>query len=182
MATDGDFFALYRRPEWQQKRLRVMEAAQFACQQCFAKDIVLNVHHRFYKRGAKPWEYEVSDLVCLCEPCHKEIHHFLSYVRQEAGKLRLSGAMRLAGYLQAIRCRSGDDALLVRWEDEDPSIALGVADYFTVDHETLLERADDRGRIRLSEIFAIECEEMACRADSRGAARTSTECVEHPCA
>jgi len=82
MAGDSEFFALYRRPEWQRKRLEVMEAADFQCQDCEASDRTLNVHHRFYKKGAKPWEYEAGELICLCEQCHSARHNAVDKVKR----------------------------------------------------------------------------------------------------
>ena len=34
----------------------------------------LNIHHKYYIKGRKPWEYDNDALVTLCEKCHKEIH------------------------------------------------------------------------------------------------------------
>lgn len=34
----------------------------------------LNIHHTYYVKGAKPWEYENDSLVTLCEDCHKKRH------------------------------------------------------------------------------------------------------------
>jgi len=34
----------------------------------------LNVHHTYYIKGHKPWEYENDALVTLCEDCHKKRH------------------------------------------------------------------------------------------------------------
>lgn len=34
----------------------------------------LNVHHTYYTKGHKPWEYEDDSLVTLCEDCHKKRH------------------------------------------------------------------------------------------------------------
>lgn len=34
----------------------------------------LNVHHNYYTRGKKPWEYPDDALVTLCEDCHKKRH------------------------------------------------------------------------------------------------------------
>jgi len=35
----------------------------------------LNVHHAFYTKGKKPWEYENDTLFTYCEDCHKDIQH-----------------------------------------------------------------------------------------------------------
>lgn len=34
----------------------------------------LNVHHKYYVRGKKPWEYDDDTLVTLCADCHKKRH------------------------------------------------------------------------------------------------------------
>lgn len=61
-------------PRWQKKRLEVLEKNQFTCRGCGSKEKKLNVHHRMYKKGRKPWEYELIDLTVLCEDCHEKWH------------------------------------------------------------------------------------------------------------
>jgi hypothetical protein len=34
----------------------------------------LNIHHKKYNKGRKPWEYDAGSLVTLCEDCHHDIH------------------------------------------------------------------------------------------------------------
>lgn len=34
----------------------------------------LNIHHKKYIKGRKPWEYDADSLVTLCEDCHHNIH------------------------------------------------------------------------------------------------------------
>lgn len=85
MATS--YYELLRHPEWQKKRLRVMEAAGFACQECSATDKTLNVHHRHYRKGAKPWEHEDHELQCLCEDCHTQRHEVLERLKVTVGQL-----------------------------------------------------------------------------------------------
>lgn len=60
-------------PRWQKKRLKVMGAADFKCQMCGDAEETLHVHHVNYRKGAKPWEYELHELRCFCEVCHKEV-------------------------------------------------------------------------------------------------------------
>ena len=40
----------------------------------------LNIHHKYYIRGKKPWQYDNSALVTLCEDCHKKRHES-SFIR-----------------------------------------------------------------------------------------------------
>jgi hypothetical protein len=60
-----------RDPRWQKKRLEIMNRDGFACTKCGHTEKTLNVHHRWYVRGRKPWEYESKQLTTLCEPCHE---------------------------------------------------------------------------------------------------------------
>jgi hypothetical protein len=63
-----------KRPEWQRKRLEVLNAAGWKCQHCGANDSMLHVHHKRYVKGCVAWEYAASDLESLCEACHSEAH------------------------------------------------------------------------------------------------------------
>lgn len=36
--------------------------------------LILNVHHKYYITGRKPWEYDNNVLVTLCNECHSKIH------------------------------------------------------------------------------------------------------------
>jgi hypothetical protein len=69
----SDYSAKLKDPRWQKKRLEVFNAHDFTCQMCGAKDETLHVHHVNYRKGAKPWEYELHELRCFCERCHKEV-------------------------------------------------------------------------------------------------------------
>jgi hypothetical protein len=58
---------------WQKLRLEAMSAAGWKCQDCGGADF-LNVHHKKYISGRKPWEYGIGELKVLCEGCHQKIH------------------------------------------------------------------------------------------------------------
>jgi hypothetical protein len=64
---------LLKDPRWQKKRLEVLEAAGWSCERCGDKTRTLHVHHKKYRRGADPWEYDREELQSLCEPCHVEV-------------------------------------------------------------------------------------------------------------
>ncbi len=61
---------LLRDPRWQKKRLYVMERDGFACRNCKDGKSTLNVHHCYYEKGRKPWDYPDVSLLTLCEDCH----------------------------------------------------------------------------------------------------------------
>jgi hypothetical protein len=80
---DG-FFAQYKDPRWQKKRLQIMERDEFTCCSCQAEHIPLNVHHKVpYRKNTKPWEYKDDELITICEDCHKKITN----IRRECNEL-----------------------------------------------------------------------------------------------
>jgi hypothetical protein len=62
-----------KHPLWQRKRLEILQAHKFKCDKCGDKDTTLHVHHGYYERGLKPWEYPTDTLHVLCEICHAEV-------------------------------------------------------------------------------------------------------------
>jgi len=64
-------------PKWQFVRRLVFQRDNYTCQSCGAKrewHYVLEVHHKRYISGRKPWEYPSNHLVTLCSRCHRHIH------------------------------------------------------------------------------------------------------------
>lgn len=110
---------LLRDPRWQRKRLEVLQREDFTCEDCGAKDKTLNVHHDKYRPGAAPWEYDASELRCLCEDCHAKEHALL-----EAFKARWKDAIdglgqsdlyQVLGYAEGLLAmtRQGEDNIHV---------------------------------------------------------------------
>lgn len=73
-------------PRWQKKRLHRLESAGWACNRCSATDRTLHVHHRYYVKGRKPWEYQDNDLEVLCAECHQS-GHAMEVVRDQVLRL-----------------------------------------------------------------------------------------------
>ena len=63
-----------RHPNWQRKRLQMLEGANWTCQMCGAKEDTLHVHHKQYFKGRMAWEYAPAELLVLCETCHQYEH------------------------------------------------------------------------------------------------------------
>lgn len=76
------YYEKLRSPQWQKKRLEIMQRDEFTCQQCFDKDTTLNVHHKNYTKGAEPWEYEDDNFITLCECCHKVNHETMDEIKR----------------------------------------------------------------------------------------------------
>ena len=71
MGKKESYAEMLRSPLWQKKRLEIMQRDDFTCQHCGCKERELQVHHRVYHKGAKPWEYEDNELITLCDRCHE---------------------------------------------------------------------------------------------------------------
>lgn len=64
-------------PRWQKKRLEVFQRDNWSCQLCgngLNDGVPLNIHHRIYHTGRKPWEYDDKELLTICEKCHTKLH------------------------------------------------------------------------------------------------------------
>lgn len=58
-------------PEWQKKRLEILNRDGWTCQECGDKETQLHVHHRYYVNdGRMAWEYPFFALLTLCKNCH----------------------------------------------------------------------------------------------------------------
>lgn len=73
----GAGVAEYRSLDWQRFRDEVIRLAGFSCCSCGrgrTDEVSLQVHHRLYLPGRRPWEYALEDCVCLCSGCHAAQH------------------------------------------------------------------------------------------------------------
>lgn len=103
----GDDLVTYaeqlRDPRWQRLRLQAMEDSGWACDNCGSKDKTFNVHHKFYVKGRKPWEYDLDDLKTLCEDCHKDHHRNKALLDQLIANADLNSLLPvIAGYLRVL--------------------------------------------------------------------------------
>ncbi len=63
-----------RNPRWQRKRLQIFERDGWKCCLCGDENSELHVHHTYYAKGKRPWEYPNEDLVTYCNHCHTKRH------------------------------------------------------------------------------------------------------------
>jgi hypothetical protein len=137
--SKSSYWEKLKDPRWQKKRLEVMELRNFECEDCGDGSKTLNVHHRAYKKNADPWDYDESELMCLCEDCHKKEHvlgdmltQALYEYKTESGGIGLTKE-RLIGYLQGPFWGDGpwrEWIQILGWEH-----AFGVAQNFNVPTE-----------------------------------------------
>lgn len=66
----------YRTSNWKAFRNSVIELDGGKCSVCGknSKDTVMQVHHKKYISGLKPWEYATKDCFTLCRGCHASEH------------------------------------------------------------------------------------------------------------
>jgi len=80
--TKQTYFEKLKDPRWQRKRLEIMKRDGFCCRCCGEDSKTLNVHHKTYRKGAEPWEYEDENFTTLCEPCHLQTHDFINDIKK----------------------------------------------------------------------------------------------------
>lgn len=67
----------YTRADWVKFREEVIKLDGGKCLRCLRSHrdgVVLQVHHKVYIAGRKPWEYEYGDCETLCRGCHASEH------------------------------------------------------------------------------------------------------------
>ncbi len=79
-----EFFQKYKDPRWQRKRLAVMERDKFTCKLCKSSEDTLNVHHIRYLKNTDPWDYDVNQLITLCDFCHELTEDNISLMKGTA--------------------------------------------------------------------------------------------------
>ncbi len=113
---------LLKDPRWQKKRLEILQRDAWTCTNCGDKDKTLHVHHRYYRYGKNPWEYDEDAYQTLCEPCHTARTSldkaFKAALEEEFDK------ERALGYLQCLVALDNCTEVRVRTYEH----ALGVAD------------------------------------------------------
>lgn len=72
-----------KHPNWQKKRLEILDVDNWKCTECGNSEETLHVHHKQYIKGRMAWEYSYGELVTLCESCHEDEH----YISDELKKL-----------------------------------------------------------------------------------------------
>jgi hypothetical protein len=129
----ASYYELLKHPQWQKRRLEILDRAAFRCDNCGSVEKTLHVHHCFYEKGKKPWEYPDTALRCFCEDCHQ---------KAEDRRLALGQMLSLTsiddevyGYALGAFAFEEQDELI---DIPNYEIASGVADYWGVSTEDCL--------------------------------------------
>jgi len=77
-----NFTDQYKDSRWQKKRLEILERDGWKCVYCEeGEGVTLHVHHAYYEKGKKVWDYDNSLLTTLCDKCHEEMHETVKAVQ-----------------------------------------------------------------------------------------------------
>ncbi len=105
MAATKTYYEKLRDPRWQKKRLAVLDAAGWRCEECGAEGRELHVHHGYYGKGLDPWDYSDKTLHTLCDNCHEIAEQLLAEIRERIGRLRFAGLSDLLSRLESLEGR-----------------------------------------------------------------------------
>ena len=100
----ASYIELLRDPRWQRKRLEILQRDGWACTGCHDTTKTLNVHHKIYRKGAKPWEYDDTDLITLCEDCHEWESLERAALNKSLAILPTGAIAYVRGYVDALAC------------------------------------------------------------------------------
>ena len=105
MTSNDEFWAKYKDPRWQKKRLEILAQRGFKCGSCGyhggGSPKSLHVHHGYYEKGKDPWDYKSIHLHVVCEDCHEKATKLMLQIRELIGRFHPSDYHSLSDLLHA---------------------------------------------------------------------------------
>lgn len=95
-----------KHPNWQKKRLSILNRDNFTCQLCQDTETELQIHHTQYT-ASEPYLEPDENLITLCKHCHLVTEAFHRDGMEETQIIKLVKVKSLSGYTFYIRF-SGD--------------------------------------------------------------------------
>jgi len=111
---------------------------------CGATEKTLHVHHKYYEKGLKPWEYPDTSLHCLCADCHKSIQAVHMELNRQIGRLDLSDLDVLLGYARGLEMAAYPMVACMPRSYEE---AMGIAACWGLSADQVISSLDDEKRI-----------------------------------
>jgi hypothetical protein len=156
-----------KHPNWQRKRLEILEREEFMCEECENADLTLHVHHGYYEKGLSPWEYPDESLHVLCEDCHKKAQRQLTLLHRQIGKLDMTDIEQLSAYALALEAQAEGGTVI--WV-ESYEIAQGVGDAFQIRPEAVIDARDrEHNTIDGRALQQLRASARSGRLEKRGA-------------
>lgn len=134
------YWELLQHPLWQKKRLEVLSRDGFECSDCGSTEKMLHVHHSYYEKGLKPWEYPSESLHSLCQDCHGKAQDWMKLLHREIGSVPLYRIETVIGFIRAL---VGQEDLNAPMSVESFGVAEGVASYFGTHPEFVINNLRD---------------------------------------
>ncbi len=88
-----------KHPNWQRKRLEVLQRSDFKCERCGNGESTIHVHHKQYFKGRMAWEYDSKELAALCEDCHQEEHDEVAKRSSIMARLDMDGPLSTEDFI-----------------------------------------------------------------------------------
>jgi hypothetical protein len=125
--SNAEYSKMLKDPRWQRKRLELMGEAGFKCQECGNESETLNVHHCYYEKGKKPWEYEDGCYLVLCEKCHEKWHEKKAYLDKMIAGKTLDFIEAVTGVVEYGNTKDINRAAFIFSTTQDGIDLLGIA-------------------------------------------------------
>jgi 5-methylcytosine-specific restriction endonuclease McrA len=127
-----------RDPRWQRKRTEIMQRDNYTCRYCQSTENTLNVHHRVYRKGKSPWEYEDDVFVTLCESCHETAEVYKNYVLMRLARGQLNDK-KIAALVNTLAGAQGEDEFPIESVD---SLASCIGKFYLLKENPNASRCD----------------------------------------
>ncbi len=138
--SKSTYSELLKHPLWQRKRLEILDERGFECEYCGDKEKTLHIHHSYYERGLKPWDYPNESLHVLCENCHEIAQESLTILHRLIGRMSLSEIDELLGFAIGKYAKKNPGELV---EIYNSDVLDGVAEVFATNTGLVLSTVAD---------------------------------------
>jgi hypothetical protein len=148
-----------KHPNWQRRRLEMLNGSGFSCSRCGNTESTLHVHHKRYVKGREVWEYGDDELAVLCESCHQDAHDNSDTLSQLLYSVPENQRLNILGIIAgAIYVATGNSSVIEREQSGiDPLMVMaGMAALKCSDLDLI-------GMDKLSEFLKTEVEESKKR-------------------
>lgn len=147
----SDFEKNYRHPLWQKRRLERFDAEGFKCINCGGTEKQLHIHHTYYEKDKKPWEYPDEALRVLCEDCHEEAESRKKDLKEVLRLIPDYEIEAMIGYGLGIFSRSNET---VKFEVKGAEVLDGLSDYWGLNSNLIISKIIE-GKIRGIDLYKL---------------------------
>ena len=140
-------------PRWQKKRLEVLQASNWKCDNCDETTKTLHVHHGTYDNTKLPWQYPRRQLHVLCEDCHSHAHAMQGHLKDAISNMKPNEIERVYGYACGMLLKTG---ILKSTNSGSDEYLDGITDAVTAERNLEIhEKVDKAGVFRITlELFS----------------------------